>query len=123
MKKLITMIILTLLLFPIISFAWDDANDAYRDGYRRGANPYYSPSQSPYSGNQQMDSSFDSGFRRGYDSRDRLDGTGESLLNPGYRNRHDNTNGPLLLNPSNKETLGNPGRRDRSDSTGRSLLP
>ncbi len=122
MKKLATIIILTLLLLPATSFAWDDANDAHRDGYRRGANPYYSPSQSTYSGNQQMDSSFDSGFRRDYDSRNRLDSTGESLLNPGHRNRRDNTGRPLLLNPSNDETLGNPGLRDRRDNTGRSLL-
>lgn len=123
MKKLVTVIILIFVLVPIASFAWDDANDSYRDGYRRGTNPYYSPSQSPYSGNQQMDSSFDSGFRRGYDSRDRWDSTGESLLNPGHRNRRDSTGSrPLLLNPSNDETLGNPGRRDRRDSTGRSLL-
>jgi hypothetical protein len=56
------------------------------------------------------------------DSRDRWDSTGESLLNPGHRNRSDNTSKPLLLNPSNDETLGNPGRRDRRDNTGRSLL-
>jgi hypothetical protein len=61
MRKIATIIILTLLLFPATSFAWDDANDVYRDGYRREKNPYYSPSQSPYSGNQQEDS-----YRRGY---------------------------------------------------------
>jgi hypothetical protein len=105
MKKLTIIIgMFVLFLFPVVCFAWNDENDAYRDG----TNPYYSPSQSPYSSSQQEDRSFREGYQRGY--------------NRDHQNDYDSTGRPLLLNPPSHGTLGDPGRRDSRDSTGRSLL-